>query len=490
MQMNVKATENPVALLPRLPLWEMFRLGLFQMALGVMSLLTLGVLNRLMIAELQIPAVLAAGVIAMSLVVAPARVWFGQLSDARPLGGYHRTGYVWLGAVLFSLMSYLALQGIWALDATVQAQGWGIPAALWVVLLGGLFGGYGLCLSLSSTPFAALLVDITDEDDRPRLIGVVWSMLMVGIVIGAILSSRLLDTPEVCGAALATFDPGSLGREENVAALRQAVDRLFQVVLVGVVGLVVISTAGIEKRYSRFGRREQQTSVESQGISLRQALKVLSRNRQTGIFFLFLVLMTTSLFMQDAVMEPYGGEVFGMCLAETTRLNAFFGIGTLIGIGGSGFVIIPRLGKAASVKWGCIGTMVCVLSFIAAGISGDPRFLQLALLGFGLASGLLTAAATNLMLDLTAAETAGTFIGAWGLAQAWARGGATLSGGAFLSLGRRLFDLPLLSYSLVFVIQASLMLIAIHLLRQVNVKEFQSRTRDLLHQVLAGEVEG
>ncbi|MEN9246051.1 MAG: PucC family protein, partial [Thermostichales cyanobacterium SRBZ-1_bins_19] len=118
MQMNVKATENPVALLPRLPLWEMFRLGLFQMALGVMSLLTLGVLNRLMIAELQIPAVLAAGVIAMSLVVAPARVWFGQLSDARPLGGYHRTGYVWLGAVLFSLMSYLALQGIWALDAT------------------------------------------------------------------------------------------------------------------------------------------------------------------------------------------------------------------------------------------------------------------------------------------------------------------------------------------------------------------------------------
>ncbi len=487
--MLTESSPPPTPLLPpRLPLWEMFRLGLFQMALGIMSLLTLGVLNRIMIAELQIPAVLAAGVIAMSLVVAPARVWFGQLSDARPLGGYHRTGYVWLGSVLFVTMSYLALQSIWVLDATVQSQGWGIPATLWVVILGLMFAGYGLCLSLSSTPFAALLVDITDEDDRPKLIGVVWSMLMVGIVIGAILSSRLLDTPEVCGASLATFDPGSLGRDEDIAALKLAVNRLFQIILVGVMLLVVVSTLGIEKRYSRFGKRGGQ-SAESQPIHLRQAVQVLSRNRQTGIFFTFLVLMTTSLFMQDAVMEPYGGEVFGMCLSETTRLNAFFGIGTLIGISGSGFWVIPRLGKANSVKWGCIGTMVFVLSFLGVGITQNPMFLQLALLGFGLASGLLTAAATSLMLDLTAAETAGTFIGAWGLAQAWARGGATLSGGLFLTLGRWLFDAPLLSYGMVFVIQAGVMLVALQLLRRVNVQEFQSQTQALLNQVLAGEIE-
>jgi len=185
-----------------------------------------------------------------------------------------------------------------------------------------------------------------------------------------------------------------------------------------------------------------------------------------------------------------GGEVFGMCLSETTRLNAFFGIGTLVGIGGSGFLIIPRLGKAASVKWGCIGTMIFVLSFLGAGITQIPLLLQLALLGFGVASGLLTAAATSLMLDLTVAETAGTFIGAWGLAQAWARGGATLSGGVFLTLGRWLFDVPILSYGLVFLIQAIVMLVAIQLLSRVNVPEFQSQTRELLNQVLAGEVEG
>lgn len=60
--------------------------------------------------------------------------------------------------------------------------------------------------------------------------------------------------------------------------------------------------------------------------------------------------MTISLFMQDAVLEPYGGEVFGMCVSETTKLNAFFGIGTLIGIATTGFLIIPRIGKKIPSK--------------------------------------------------------------------------------------------------------------------------------------------
>jgi len=40
----------------------------------------------------------------MAQFVAPARVWFGQMSDAKPLFGYHRTGYVWTGAVLFAII--------------------------------------------------------------------------------------------------------------------------------------------------------------------------------------------------------------------------------------------------------------------------------------------------------------------------------------------------------------------------------------------------
>src|SRR3712207_1072933 len=84
--------------LPRVRLLTMFRLGLFQMGLGVLAVLTLGVLNRVMINELLIPAAITAGIISIAQFVAPARVWLGQVSDAKLLFGYHRTGYVWVGA--------------------------------------------------------------------------------------------------------------------------------------------------------------------------------------------------------------------------------------------------------------------------------------------------------------------------------------------------------------------------------------------------------
>jgi BCD family chlorophyll transporter-like MFS transporter len=93
--------------IPRINLPTMLRLGLFQMGLGVMSVLTLGVLNRVMISELAIPPLIATGVLAMHQFVAPARVWFGQMSDAKPIFGLHRSGYVWIGTAGFAIAAFL-----------------------------------------------------------------------------------------------------------------------------------------------------------------------------------------------------------------------------------------------------------------------------------------------------------------------------------------------------------------------------------------------
>ena len=87
------ASPNSQTALPRINLFTMFRLGLFQMGLGLLSLLTLGILNQVLISELQIPAILASGAIAMYQFMSPARVWMGQMSDAKPIRGYHRSGY-------------------------------------------------------------------------------------------------------------------------------------------------------------------------------------------------------------------------------------------------------------------------------------------------------------------------------------------------------------------------------------------------------------
>lgn len=477
-----------VAPLPKLTLFTMFRLGLFQMGLGIMSLLTLGVLNRLLIDELGILPWVAAGAIAMYQFVSPVRVWFGQLSDSKRIRGYHRTGYVWIGAALFTCLSFAALQGVWALGESVQETSWSLASVLWALLLAGIFGAYGLALSLSSTPFAALLVDISDEDNRSQLVAVVWSMLMVGIVIGAIVSSRLLDTPDLCGAGILTDDPTQGGVKTSIEQLRRTIDPVF-LIMPGIVLLLTFgATWGVEKRYSRFSRRSHFVEREDQ-ITLGRALKVLTASRQTGIFFGFLVLLSLSLFMQDAVLEPYGGEVFGLCIAQTTQLNAFFGMGTLLGIGSTGFLVLPRLGKPRTVSLGCGFGAACFGLIILAGFLTSTVLLKSGLLFFGLASGMITAGATSLMLDLTAAETAGTFIGAWGLAQAMSRGLATVLGGAVLNLGKALFASPLGAYSLVFILQSLGLLACVGVLRYLNVREFQDNAQSALTAVMAGDLD-
>jgi BCD family chlorophyll transporter-like MFS transporter len=461
--------------LPKVKLLTMFRLGLYQMGLGIMSILTLGVLNRVMIDELKVPAVIAAFTIAMHQFVSPARVWFGQISDTKPLFGHYRTGYVWLGTVGFALISFLAVQVVWQVGFSLQGGSWTVQTYGWVGLLALIFGLYGIALSASSTPFAALLVDVSDEDNRSKIVGVVWSMLMVGIIVGAIISSGLLR---------------QIALDAPLEVLQAQINRLFLIVPALVVGLCVAGTVGIEKKYSRFLENNSSRANDREDkITLGEALKVLTASRQTGIFFSFLLIMSLSLFMQDPVLEPFGGEVFKMTIAETTKLNAFFGTGTLIGLALTGFLIAPRLGKQKTTKVGCIAVAICQAFIIAAGFSANPKLLQLSLVLFGFASGVTTTGALSLMLDLTAAQTAGTFIGAWGLAQTLARALATVSGGALLNIGKAVFAIPTFAYGLVFAVEALGMMIAVLLLSQVNVREFQQDAKTVISSILESELD-
>ncbi len=472
----------PSPALPTLNLLTMLRLGVFNMGLGIMSLLTLGVLNRVMIEELRVPALIAAGTIAVHQFMAPARVWFGQMSDARPLLGHHRSGYIWVGIVGVAVVSFVALQVVWQLGERIATQGWGPQAYPWVGLLGLLFAIYGLALSATSTPFTALLVDVSDEDSRSRLVGIGWAMLMVGIITGVVITTIVLKPIDL---------------DAPIEQVRSAVNRLFIIAPAVVCLLAFFSTVGVERRYSR---RRSTPDQREDSLTLGRALKILTASRQTGLFFSFLLVLSLSLFMQDAILEPYGGEVFGMTIAETTRLNAAFGLGTLLGIIVTGWLVVPRLGKQRSVSLGCSWAALCLVGITLSGLTGSPTVLLTAVFLFGSASGVLTLGAIVLMLDLTVTETAGTFIGAWGLAQAIARGSATVLGGAVLDLGRALLRLfngggeigepqVLLAYGLVFGLQALGMVVAIGLLRRVNIQEFQANARAAITAALQGEMD-
>ncbi|MEL6493503.1 MAG: BCD family MFS transporter [Cyanobacteria bacterium J06623_7] len=459
-----------------------FRLGLFNMGLGLMAVLTLAVINRVMISELSIPATITGGILATSLFVAPARVWFGQLSDSKPVFGRHRTNYVLIGTAIFGFAVFLAVQAVWQLGQVVKATGgwqWNIQTIGWSALLGLIMAIYGLAVSCASTPFTALLVDITTEERRSKLIAIVWSMLMVGIVIGGVSGSIMFKQIEAAGIAA-----GNIPLE----ILQPPINKVFSLVPFLVFGLALVATWKVEQKYSRFN--QNLTTNREDSVSISRALKILTTSRQTGIFFSFLSLLTIGLFMQEAVLEPYGGEVFGMSIGETTQLNAFWGMGILLGYSLTGFLIIPKLGKKTTTKVGCILVACCFGLIIAAGFTQQPTVLQGAMVLFGAAAGIATVGGISLMLDLTAAKTAGTFIGAWGLAQAMSRGLATFIGGIILDVGKNIFEQSLLAYALVFIIQALGMICAIVILERVDVNEFKSTTQKALATVMEGDLDG
>ncbi|HEY9617360.1 MAG TPA: BCD family MFS transporter [Microcoleaceae cyanobacterium] len=467
------ATTHP---LPRITLPIMLRLGLFQLGLGMMSVLLTGLLNRVMIKELGVPATIASVVLAVTLFVSPLRVWFGHLSDRKPLWGkLHRTSYVLTGAICFALLAYLAVQVMWQLGAVSRSVGWDNGTAYgWTIALAAVFGLYGIALSSSSTPFATLLVDVTDQDDRAKLVGIDWAMLTGGIAIGGILIKVLLKRLET--------DPSG-------STLQASVNNVFVIMPLIVVILAFVATWGIEQKYSRFMHHRQVLANANESITLARSWQILTSSRQTRFFFSFLLAMTLGLFLQDTILEPYGGEVFRMPPGDTAILNSFFGGGALLGILGAGFWVAPRIGKRQTAYVGCQLVVLSIVLIIGSGFTGNAKFLQLALLLFGIASGVTTTGAVTLMLDLTATETAGMFIGAWGLSQALARGCATVVGGGLLDLAKKLTTDLVAAYGFVFILQAVAMLIAIGLLGRVNVQEFQAKSKEAIAAVMGSELE-
>lgn len=477
---NSVSASKTKEIMPQVNIGIMLRLGLFNLGIGLISVLTLAVLNRVMISELGIPATIAATTLALSQLVAPTRVWLGQLSDSKKLFNLHRTGYIRLGVVMGAIFIFFAVQLVWLLGGNIVNNNgwqWNSQTIIFSVALGFIFILQGIATGASSTPFTALLVDISDENNRSKIVGIIWSMLMVGIVIGGITGNILLKNLAV--------------GEDNVISLdilKPPINSIFIVVPIIVIILTLIATWGVEKKYSRYHLRSSFVNRED-SISLKRALKILTSSRQTGIFFSFLVMIAMSLFMQEAILEPYGGEVFNMSIGETTMLNSFWGIGILIGYGTTGFLVIPRLGKTKTTKIGCILVALSFSLIILSGLTAMAIMLKIAMILFGIAAGITTIGSISLMLDLTAAETAGTFVGAWGLAQAMARGIAIATGGWILDIGRFIFNNTWLAYSFVFFIEALFIIGAIALLNKVNVQEFQDSTSQATALVMEGELD-
>jgi BCD family chlorophyll transporter-like MFS transporter len=189
-----------------------------------------GLLNRVMLTELEFPGLLVGGALAFEQFMAPSRILFGQVSDAHPWLGRHRTPYIWLGTAVFSVLAVFSIPLIFRLHAAfTTGQPWAIGFG--VAALCGLFALYGLAISLATTPYLALVIDLTEEQERPRAVGLIWCLLTVGIVVGAIATAISLK---------------GLDGVSDPSLLQPALLAFMLRVSVAVMALTVVATWGVE----------------------------------------------------------------------------------------------------------------------------------------------------------------------------------------------------------------------------------------------------
>ena len=339
----------------------------------------------------------------------------------------------------------------------------------WVGLLMLISIALGTAISAGGTAFSALVVDLTSERERPRVLAVVWGMRLLGVLLGSAFVARLFGAACEEGASADALKTG-----------------LEQLILVGpllLFGLVVFSVLGLEHRLVERDSMAQSVNADvvnnpQKNVPLLQLLGRLRTIPQFGRFVAVTCLFTFSMFLNDAVLEPYGAALFGMSLCATTALNALMAIGFFVGLGVSGFLLIERIGNIRTAQLGGIlASMALVLMLLLA----PWQFLEgfrLAVMLFGLSLGICIHASFTLMFSFVEPGKVGLLLGIWGALYAYSRGLATISGGGLLTLFKTLNpDDVFGSFGSVFGVQIVGFLVAAVLMHRLDVDGFRKNIR-------------
>ena len=414
---------------------KILRLGLFQFAAGSLSVLFLGVLNRVMRVELglslfSVTLLLGGGHYLGALVAIP----FGYYSDGNRILGYRRSLYVVLGA----LVACSVLLGAPWVARWLAAH----PTPLNYGLAFLYFLCEGIATFVAGTAYLALIAERNSSASRGQATSLVWTMLMVGII----------TTGIGAGAYLGDY------KFENLVELFS--------IAVGVA--LVLTLAALWRQEPRETDR-----VLRARRGLRTAALQVLRSGHSRRFAFFLMVGMFSYFMQDVILEPFGGEVFGLSAASTTRFNAYMGAGLIGGMLPGSLLLIPRIGKSAVAQIGCAILVLAFALLAASGFAASDAVLPLLIALLGLGAGFFTVGSVALMMDMTLKEHTGLFVGVWTLAQAVAKGPASLVAGALQSVFAALGAPVGQAYGAVFAIEALGMLCALMLLRRVEPQALQ-----------------
>ncbi|TXC71159.1 BCD family MFS transporter [Sphingomonas ginsenosidivorax] len=409
------------------------RLGLVQSAIGAIVMLATSLINRVMVVEYALPAALPAGLVAWHYAVQLSRPAWGHGSDR----GRRRTPLILVGMATLALGAMLAVA---AVSLLARGSGAGLPVAILA------FAMIGAGVGAAGTSLLALLATRVTPERRAAAAAITWIMMVAGIAVTA-------------GVAGALIDPFSLQRLAIVAG----------VVAGGAVLLAALAVWGVE------GQPPERPAPDvAPGTSFGAALRAMLADPEARRFTAFVFLSMLAYSMQDLILEPFAGLMFGFTPGQSTQLSGVQHGGVLCGmilagVGGSAFTgRTSGGGGAARLRlWtaaGCIGSACALVGLALAARAGPgwPLAGTIALLGF--ANGVFAVSAIGTMMALAGGSGGegreGLRMGVWGAAQAIAFGLGGLIGAVGVDVGRAWTGSTGGTFAIVFLTEALLFLVA------------------------------
>jgi BCD family chlorophyll transporter-like MFS transporter len=418
-----------------LPLSRLLRLSLFQVSVGMATVLLIGTLNRVLIVEMGVSAWLVSLMVALPLIFAPFRTLVGFRSDNhRSVLGWRRVPYIWMGTMM--QFGGLAIMPFALIVLSGDTHG---PLIIGHIASALAFLLVGAGLQTTQTAGLALATDLAPAALRPRVIALMYAMLLIGMV--------------VCGLAFGTL----------LAKFSQF--RLIQVVQGAGLVTMLLNIIALWKQEAR----DPALTLPRAGPSFSETWRTYTSTARATRFLLAVSIGTAAFNMQDIILEPYGGQILHLSVSSTTLLTAMLAGGALLAFALAARALARGFDACRLAAYGIlVGLLAFVTVIYSAPLDSGVLFrIGSAAIGFG--NGLFCVGTLAGAMERERGGT-GLALGAWGAVQAGAAGIAIALGGALRdvtsalaaagSLGPGLRS-PVVGYSIVYQLEILLLFLAL-----------------------------
>ncbi len=414
------------------------RLGLVQTALGAIVVLTTSTINRVMIVELAMPAMLPGALVAIHYMIQILRPRWGHGSDV----GGRRAPWIIGGMAILALGATMAAGATAWMEVQTMA-GVGLSLVAFILI--------GIGVGASGTSLLALLAAEVAPERRAAAATIVWLMMIAGMAVTAATAGSFLDPFTTTRLIVVTATVATMA-----------------------IALTSLAVLGIESK-ARAGGAAAPVKPQEE-LAFMTALRDVWNDPKARRFGIFVFVSMLAFSAQDLILEPFAGLVFGLTPGESTRLSGVQHSGVLLGMILVAIAGSTRVGRQiASLRtWtagGCVASAVALFILVAGGYIGPGFPLKPAVFFLGFSNGIFAVAAIGSMMGLAGdgpQGREGIRMGFWGAAQAIAFGLGGFVGTAGVDLARAIVGSPAIAYTSVFAAEALMFLLAAFLAARLD----------------------